>query len=266
MREFANYRINSFEEYHLKYLHEVDQNKQLTLVNEDLRKQLAEMQNKLASNQQYTQDLEKKLQAENEKANEFKQKSIEVERKIMKVNAEYKKQEHQVEKLKKLNTEMFDEFDQASNNQIILEEKIKTLELCVEDKAARIKQKDMVNNKLSREVKHFKEFRQTCNERSAKDMRKIKELRTIVSKQQNTISVYEEFMTRFQDRERKILLKLEDLEMYQLGKSQSRFFSSFRRPSHSEWLVKSISSLFTKNIFSDVETRFAAPESNERLV
>ena len=95
MREFADYCINSLDKYRLKYLHEVEQNKKLTLVNEDLRKQLADMEKKFAANQQHTQNLEAKLQEETQKANGFEQKNVEVERKLVKSkrNVQDKKKE-----------------------------------------------------------------------------------------------------------------------------------------------------------------------------
>ena len=265
MREFADHRINSSDEYRLKYLHEVEQNKKLTLVNENLRKQLADMEKKFTANQQHTQNLEEKLQVETQKANGFEQKNVEVERKLVQVKEECTRQEERVEKMKKLNTEMLEEFDKAENNQIILDEKIKTLEIHVGNQADRIKQKEMVNCKLSRQVNHLKKVCQASKEKSIKDTQKIKELKIVVSKQQSTIMVYEDFKTRFQARERKILLKLEALEMHQHGKSQSRFFTSLRRPSQSQWLVKSISALFENNILSNVDAHLAVA-SNERLI
>ena len=261
MREFADYRINSSEEYRLKYLHEVDQNKKLTLVNEnqqktinDLRKQLADTEKKFAANQQHAQVLEEKLETKTQKAKEFELKSKDSEQKILQVTEECKRQEERVEKMKILSTEMLGEFEKAANNQIILDEKIKSLEVRVEVQAGDIKQKEMVNKKLSQQVKHLMEISKAAEKKADRDSKTIQELRVTVSKQQSTIMVYEDFKTRFQDREHKILLKLEALEMHQHGKSQSKCFASFRGPSQSQWFVKSISSLFENNILSNVET------------
>ena len=265
MREFGDYRINSGEEYRSMYLHEVDQNKKLTSVNENqqstienLRKQIAEMQEKFAQNQNYTQALEEKLEVQTQKANELEGKCEEREQKIVEVTKECVKQEERVNKMKELSTEMLEELDQADH-------KIQTLEVRVDEQADFIKQKELANKKLSRQVQHLKESCKAAEKRSSKAFEKIKELKSTVFRQQSTIKVYEDFKSRFQARENKILLKLEALEMYQNGKSQSRIFSSFRRPSQSQWLVKNISALFENNILSNVETHLAV-ESSERLI
>ncbi len=265
MRNFADYRINSSEEYRLMYLHEVDQNKKFKLVNEDqqttiedLRKQLAEMAQKLAGNQNNTEVLEEKLQKQAQKASDLEQKQVESERKIVEVTQDCKKQEERGNKVKALSAEMLDELDKADR-------KIQSLESRVDQQADFITQKSFINKELSQQVRDLKNTCKAAEKKSVKNTKLINQLKVVVFQQQNTIKMYEDFKSRFQARESKILLKLEALEMHQHGKYQSRVFSSFRRPSQSQELVKSIGALFKNNILSGVETHLAA-EANERLI
>ncbi|XP_066923199.1 tropomyosin isoforms c/e-like [Clytia hemisphaerica] len=265
MRNFADYRINSSEEYHLMYLHEVDQNKKLKLVNEDqqttieyLRKQLAEMTQKFAKSQNNTEVLEKKLQKQTQKASNLEQKQVESERKIVEVTQECQKQEERVKKVTALSAEMLDELDKADR-------KIQSLESRIDQQADYLTQKSFINKELSQQVQDLKKTCKTTEKKSAKTTKLINESKVTVFQQQNTIKMYEDFKSRFQVRERKILLKLKNLEKHQEGKFQSRVFSSLRRLSQSQELVKSISAMFESDILSGVETHLAA-ESNEHLI
>ncbi|XP_066923202.1 myosin heavy chain, clone 203-like [Clytia hemisphaerica] len=265
MRNFADYRFNSSEEYRLMYLHEVDQNKKLKLVNEDqqttiedLRKQLAEMTEKFAKSQNNTEVLEEKLQKQTQKASNLEQKQSESERKIVEATQECQKQKERVKKVKALSTEMLDELDKADR-------KIQSLESRVDQQADFIRKKSFINKELSQQVQLLKKTCKAAEKKSAKSTKLIHELKVTVFQQQNTIKMYEDFKSRFQARERKVLLKLENLDKHQEGKFQSRVFSSLRRWSQSQELVKSISALFESNILSGVETHLAA-ESNERLI
>ena len=183
MREFADYRINSSEEYRLKYLHEVDQNKKLTLVNEiqqstieDLRKQLANMEEKFAQNQKYTQVLEEKLETKTQTAKEFELKCVQSECEMVQVTKECKRQEERVEKLKKLNVDMLEEFDKAANNQVILDDKIKTLEVRVGEQSDDIKQKETANKKLTRQVKQLMDISKAAEKKADRATKTIQEL------------------------------------------------------------------------------------------
>ncbi|XP_066923216.1 myosin heavy chain, clone 203-like [Clytia hemisphaerica] len=263
MRNFADYRINSSEEYRLMYLHEVDQNKKLKLANEDqqttiedLHKQLVEMTQKFAKSQNNTEVLEEKLQKQTQKASNLEQKQVESERKIVEVTQECQKQEERVKKVKALSAEMLDELDKADR-------KIQSLESRVDKQVDFITQRSFINKKLSQQVQDLKKTCKTAEKKSAKSTKLIHELKVTVFQQQNTIKIYEDFQSRFQARESKILFNLEALEIHQGGKS--RTFSNFRRASHSQELIKSISALFENNILSGVETHLAA-ESNERLI
>ncbi|XP_066923218.1 myosin heavy chain, clone 203-like [Clytia hemisphaerica] len=261
MRNFADYRINSSEEYRLMYLHEVDQNKKLKLANEDqqttiedLRKQLVEMTQKFAKSQNHTEVFEEKLQKQTQKASNLEQKQVESERKIVEVTQECQKQEERVNKVKALSSEMLNELDKADR-------KIKSLESRVDKQADFITQKSFINKELSQQALDLKKTCKAAEKKSAKTTKLIHKLKVTVFQQQNTIKMFEDFKSRFQARERKVLVKLESL--HQQGKS--RFFSSFRRLSRSQELVESISALFESNILSGVETHLAA-ESNERLI
>ncbi|XP_066933547.1 golgin subfamily A member 6-like protein 6 [Clytia hemisphaerica] len=263
MRNFADYRINSSEEYRLMYLHEVDQNKKLKLVNEDqettiedLRKQLTAMTAKFAQSQNNTEVLEEKLQKQTQKASYFEEKQVENEKKIAEVTKECQKQEERVIKVKALSAEMLDELDKADR-------KIQSLESRVDKQADFITQKSFINKELSQQVKDLKKSCKVAEKKSAKDTMLIRRLKVTVFQQQNTIKMYEDFKSRFEARENKILLKLGELTLHQEGKS--RDFFSFRQESQSQWLVKSINALFESNILSRVETHLAA-ESNERLI
>ncbi|XP_066928472.1 golgin subfamily A member 6-like protein 25 [Clytia hemisphaerica] len=265
MRNFADYRSNSSEEYRLMYLHEVDQNKKLKLVNEDqqttiedLRKQLAEMTQKFTESQNHVEVLEEKLQKQAQKASNLEQKQEESERKIVEATQECQKQEERVNKVKALSVEMLNELDQA-------DQKIQLLESRVDQQADFVKQNSFINKELSQQVQGLKKTQIAAEIKSAKTAKLIHEVNVTVFQQQNTIKMYEDFKSRFQERESKRFLKLEALEMHQHGKFQSRVFSSFHRPSQSQELVKSIRALFESNIISGIEAHLEA-ESNERLI
>ena len=279
MSEFGDSIVNSTDEYRLKYQHEVAENKKLEFENqnqqstiEKLQQQLAAMEKQLNEKQSQVLEeklqnkvLEKKLQTQTQTSNNLKQECEEKDKEIARVNRECAVHKERAGKMTVMFGKLLGEVEKTNKVQVIHAHKIESLERRLQDQDVDLKQKQVVNEMLSKQVTDLVDM---CEEAGAKldeDARKINDLEKIVGEQKKTIKLYDQFEARFQDRERKIMLKLENLEMYQQAKAENRCFAGFRRPSQGQWLVKSLSLLFVKNLASGVKQQETS-DFTERLV
>jgi len=272
MREFADCRISREDEYRLMYEDEVEQNKKLKLVNKDqqnvieaLQQRLIEMERKLAGGQTHCATMDEKVKVETQKSEQLEKKCNKKEVEIIRVSRECKYQEQQAEKLSKLSIALLQKLESVTDNQLILSDKIDTLEQRVERQKTVIKEKESANKKLSNQIIDLVKICRTAEEKLDLDDKTIQDLKITISQQDSSIKLYEAFERRFKTRENEILLKLEQLEIYTNAKSRNRCFAGFRRrPTQAQCLVESVCTLFLGNLSSGVQQR--SSDFNERLI
>jgi len=272
MRELADCRINREDEYRLLYEHEVEQNKKFKLVNKDqqnvieaLQQRLIEMERKLAGGQTHCATMDEKVKVETQKSEQLEKKCNKKEVEIIRVSRECKYQEQQAEKLSKLSIALLQKLESVTDNQLILSDKIDTLEQRVERQKTVIKENETANKRLSNQIIDLVKICKTAEEKSDLDDKTIQDLKITISQQDSCIELYEAFERRFKTRENEILLKLEQLEIYTNAKSRNRCFAGFRRrPTQAQCLVQSVCTLFLGNLSSGVQQR--SSDFNERLI